>query len=377
MSKYLDEKAKKMLIYLGAVVGIIVLIIVVILIVNAVKGVSLSYSEIEDKMVSAAREYYSLRPDALPLNDKDEVEISAVTLSEEKHMKDLSKYQKDKNVSCSGKVVVTKSKEYYNYSPYLNCGDKYTTSYLYEKVLSTIVSKDDGLYKTQEYSPEKKSQDTYYVYKGDYVNNYVKIGEMLLRIIKMDSNYDLILTEAEFNRNIGYNGPWDDRYNSSKNFAVGINDYYKSLIRRGINNNYYNSLDDTLKSKLILKNICVAPRSENDTKKDGSTECKITIDTDYIGLITTYDYMNASLDSNCKTIVNQSCSNYNYLINYNRTYWLANPNSKNTYTGYKINRDLSYSNLSTYAVARNVFNVGKNLIYTGGSGTQIDPYLVK
>ena len=69
MSKYIDEKTKRLLIGLGAVVGLIVLIIVIIAIINSFKVASLSYTEIEDKMVEAAQKYYAKESNLLPLND--------------------------------------------------------------------------------------------------------------------------------------------------------------------------------------------------------------------------------------------------------------------------------------------------------------------
>ena len=158
--KALDERAKKMLLILGIMIGLIVIIIVISLIIGTLKNSSLEYSEIEDKMVSAAKDYYSKKQDALPLNETEEVEVSATLLAEEGYMKELSKYQKDDSVACEGKVIVSKSGIYYNYSPYLNCGDKYTTTYLYEEIIDKTISKDDGLYKTEQYSKEK-GKETY------------------------------------------------------------------------------------------------------------------------------------------------------------------------------------------------------------------------
>ena len=377
MNKYLDEKAKKLLMSFGAVVGIIILIIVIVLIVGSLKTKKLDYGEIEDKMVSAAKEYYSDRTDALPLNNDDMVEISAVTLSEEKYMKDLSKYVKYKNASCSGKVIVTKSGDYYNYSPYLNCGDIYTTKYLYEEIIPTIVSKDDGLYKINEYSPVKQSIDTFYVYKGDYVNNFVKIDETVWRIIKLDSDFNFTLIQASYDKKTEYVGSWDNRYNNEKQFDVGVNDYYKSLIRRSLNTSFYETLGDTIKSKILIKPVCVSPIAETQKTINGSIECKKTIDTDYVSLLTTYDFLNASLDSTCKSLSNRSCINYNYLVDYSRSFWLLNPNAKNTYTGYKIISNLNTANLSSNGSARPVINVSKYLIYKDGNGTEYNPYVIK
>lgn len=374
--KKLDERAKKLVYIFLAIIGLIVLIIIIALIVGKFKTSSLSYGTIEDKLVSAAEEYYMDNKNALPLNETEEVEVSASVLTENGYIKDLSKYQKDKNAVCSGKVIVTKSGSFYNYSPYLDCGDKYATSYLYEKLLENVVSKDDGLYKTTQYTPSGKSETTY-VYKGDYANNYVKINESLWRIVKVDGNYNSMIIENYFDKNIGYRSSWDNRYNPDKQYNVGINDYYKSIIRHNLNL-YYDKLPDVLKRKIVLKDICVSSRSETDSKMDGSIECKKVIKEDYLSLLTTYDFMNASLDEGCKTIIDGRCTNYNYLLkNYDYSFWLLNPCLKKSYMAYKVDSSVYTANLSSNARIRTVTNITRNTVYAGGSGTLTDPYLIK
>lgn len=375
--KSLDEKAKKMLLLFGGVIVLIVIIVIISLIVGSLRNKSLEYSEIEDKMVSAAKDYYSKKQDALPLNENEEVEVSATLLAEEGYMKELSAYQKDDSVACEGKVIVSKSGIYYNYSPYLNCGDKYTTTYLYEEIIDKTVSKDDGLYKTEQYSKEK-GKETVYVYKGDYVDNFIKIDDNLWRIVKVDSNYNMMLIQDYFDRENGYKGAWDDRYNSSKGSNVGINDYYKSIIRKNINDYYsLSALSDNLKSKIVSKDLCVGTRGANETKKDGSVECKQVIKGDYLSLLTVYDFMNASLDTNCKKTTDMTCNNYNYLTDYSSSFWLITADSESTFMGYKFSGGITQSRLATSGVARIVLNITKNSVYVSGNGTYNDPYIIK
>lgn len=375
--KSLDERAKKMLLLFGGVIVLIVIIVIISLIVGSLRNKSLEYSEIEDKMVSAAKDYYSKKQDALPFNENEEVEVSATLLAEEGYMKELSKYQKDDSVACEGKVIVSKSGVYYNYSPYLNCGDKYTTTYLYEEIIDKTVSKDDGLYKTEQYSKEK-GKETIYVYKGDYVNNFVKIDDKLWRVVKVDSNYNMMLIQDYFDRENGYKGAWDDRYNSSKESNVGINDYYKSIIRKNINDYYSSSaLSDNLKAKIVSKDLCIGSRSETETKKDGSVECRNILKGEYLGLLTVYDFMNASLDTNCKKTTDMTCNNYNYLTDYQSAFWLITADSESTFMGYKFSGGITQTRLSTSAVARIVLNITKNSVYVSGNGTYNDPYIIK
>ena len=257
----------------------------------------------------------------------------------------------------------------------LDCGDKYTTRYLNEKLLETVVSKDDGLYKTTEYT--KKGNKTVYVYKGDYVKNYIKIGKVKFRIIKIDSSGNLVLIENSYDDDVDYRVGWDNRYNVNKDGNYGIGEYYKSIIRKRVTERVYVALSDSIKEKLVLKDICIGSRGETDTVKDGSIECKTTLGNDYISLLTVYDFMNASLDPNCKITISRSCENYNYLNKYDEPFWLLNVSSANTYTGYMVNGYISTARLSSSAVARIVLTATKNLVYAGGSGTSSDPYIVK
>lgn len=373
----IDEKAKKMLISFGIGIGAIVLIVIIVLIVGMIKNSSLSYSEIESKLVSGARKYYANKKDALPLNDNDEVEVDASLLKEEGYIKDLSKYQKDKNVACSGKVIVTKSGNYYNYSPYLNCGDKYTTTYLYEELISKVVSKDDGLYKKEQYSTKTKGKETVYVFRGDYVNNFIKLDEFLWRIVKINSDYSLEIIQ-ENDKKTRLSSVWDDRYNNTKNENAGINDYYKSIIRKNISD-YYNSstLSDIVKEKIVFKDICVGSRKLSETKNDGSVECRNILQNEPLSLLTIYDFINASLDTNCKRLDSYNCSNYNYLSKYNRSFWLLTTSSEKSYIGYGIYNNSTSSKLSSLKTARLVTNLNKNIIFAGGTGTETDPYLIK
>lgn len=371
--KKLDERTKKMLFLVGGITALLIVIIIVALVVGKIKNSSLTYEQIEDKMTEAAKGYYASRNDQLPVSETEEIEVNASALASTGYMKELSKIQKDKSVACEGKVVVTKSGEYYNYSPYLNCGDKYTTTYLYEKVMSGVVSKDDGLYKAEQYS--KKGKQTIYVYRGDFVNNFVSIDDVLWRIVKVNPDFSLMLIQYQFDRNVDYNGSWDNRYNAAFPNNLGIPDYYKSLIRKQLND-YYSSdiLSANLKSKLVLEDICIGERKENDIGRDGKIECSNTLNIDYLSILSTNDYMNASLDTNCKKTVDKTCENYNYLTDYNGSFWLLNTSSN---MAYKALNGLELSWLERTGWARIVLNITKNSVYVKGSGTETDPYIIK
>lgn len=376
--KQLDEKAKKMLLLFGVVIGAIVLIIFIVFLVGLFKNKSLEYREIEDKMVEAARKYYAVKEDALPLNEDEKVEVSTTLLAEEGYMKELVKYQKDESVSCSGKVIVTKTDYYYYYSPYLECGDKYTTTYLHEKLLETVISKGDGLYKTTQYF-ENKNQSLY-IYKGEYPLNYIKIGEDLFRIVKINPDNTIMIIQHEPNDDLYIDSSWDDRYNTDTEFNDGINNFNTSRIKRRLDIYYSNEkyFSSELKQKLVAKKVCVGPRSITDNKNDGSIECRqLSEDAMYFSILPIYDFLNASLDKNCKLAEDRTCSNYNYLNRFNEIWWLLTTNSKATYRGYVAQSAISRKNLSYQAYVRAVAYLNSNVLYYGGSGTYSDPYIVK
>ncbi|MDD6878626.1 MAG: hypothetical protein PUD59_00125 [bacterium] len=375
MRDFFDNGKNKILI--GMLLGIFVFIIIIIFIVNIFNGQSLSYSDMENKLIDASKKYYNEHSNLLPINDGDEIEITSKTLSENEYMKDLNKYQKNKNVTCSGIVKVTKNGNYYNYSPYLECGDLYTTTYLYEKLLDNVVNKDDGLYKTTQYTESKKNE-TVYVYRGEFVKNYILLDERLWRIVKIHNNHDIMIIQAEFDYKKDKTAIWDNRYNTDTDSNNGINDYYKSVIRRKIVN-YYSSDDisDNLKEKIVLSPICIGSRNKTDSINDGSLECSEVLDNEYISLLPVYDFINASLDVNCNKIIDKSCSNYNYLTKYNNSYWLLTVNKNKSDEGYQAHSTISNSTLSYSNNIRLVTNLTKNLVYQSGTGTYDDPYIIK
>lgn len=375
MNNFNDRTKKMMFIMLG-VIGIIVLIIIIALVVGKIMNSSLSYADIENKMSAAAKSYYSNRNNELPLNDSEEIEINLQTLVDNKLLKDVSKYQKDKNATCTGKVIVTKSGEYYNYSPYLDCGDKYTTTYFADELLKNVVNSGDGLYKFEQYD-ETKIKAANFIYRGEYPNNYVKFGNELWRVVKINSKHEAMLIESDYVFDTAVESPWDDRYNSDFKEYSGINVFYDSRIKQKLDSVYNGDtiLTDNDKAKLVFKNACVNIRKSTDIKNDGSIECsKITNVPVKLSLLTTYDYINASLDNNCRAIVDKSCGNYNYLNKYDRSWWLLNTNIQ---SGYAASNYAYLMELPTSLFVRTVVVISKNVVYVSGGGTQTDPYIIK
>lgn len=374
MFKKLDKNLKMLI--LGAF-GIIVFLILVAVLIYFINNRKISFTDVESKMVEAAQKYYDANSNALPQIEGNSVEVSLNTLEAEEYMKPVSKYVKDDTLSCTGRVTVTKSGTSYSYSPYLNCGNSYSTTFLYEKLKKDLVTTGDGLYEMSLTSVDSSNATTikpFYVYRGDYVNNFVSIDEKLWRVVKLDDNNNIMIIYNE----IDLESLWDDRFNAERNSATGINDYELSRIRKNIENIYNGkTFSDSFKSKLIKYNACIGKRSSAKTANDGSIECSKTLKDQYFSLLPTYDFMNASLDATCKKLDDLQCSNYNYLASYDRTWAFATGDADTTYKIYKFGNSVSKGSAKNTTRLRLVAYLNKHVSISKGSGTQTDPYILK
>ena len=88
---------RKLLKRFGIIIGIIVILFIILIIFLLISGSRLSYKDIESKMISAAKEYYSDNTKELPKTDNGVVSVSADKLAEGKYMKSLDKLVKNKS----------------------------------------------------------------------------------------------------------------------------------------------------------------------------------------------------------------------------------------------------------------------------------------
>ena len=88
--------------------------------------------------------------------------------------------------------------------------------------------------------------------------------------------------------------------------------------------------------------------------------------------------MAASIDPNCKNSTSNSCANYNYLVT-GYEWWLATANKSSNFEAYQVktNGAVKSENTSTYAIARAVIVLNKNVLYKTGKGTLKNPYKIK
>ena len=175
-----------------------------------------TYNDLENIMKNASIEYFNAHSEYLPKEEGKIVQVDVANLVYEGRMKDLSEY----GVGCTGYVLVEKIGANYVHTPYLNCGQDYATVELYKKVLNDnpVVTEGYGLYNMNNSG----------VFRGENVNNYVKLENGLWRIVKINSDNTVVLIH---NEGLHYNQAWDDRYNESKMYNIGNNQYGNSRIR--------------------------------------------------------------------------------------------------------------------------------------------------
>lgn len=374
---YYDPK-KKMIKFMGIIVIAMIVILIILFIVslgNKNKGNTYSYSEIESILENAAKDYFKDHPDSLPQEEDYVVEIDSANLVADGKMNDLSEYPTKDGVVCTGSVNVQMEDDEYLYSPILNCGDKYSSVLLHNKVVddSNTVTSGDGLY----------SRGGEYVFRGENVNNYVELGKSLWRIVKITADDEIVLINQD---GAGYTTVWDNRYNEEKQYDAGINNYGVSRIKDYLDQVYKNPdknlsqdiLSKKDKIKLVSYNLCVGKKSPKSEDNKNTDECKQTIKDQKMGLLTLSDYLYASVDPNCKSADTKSCKNYNYLV-IKSDWWLMTASSDNTYDVFEVktNGMVTKDYASNYALARPVVHLNSNVLYKSGKGTLTKPYKVR
>lgn len=372
----LKQQMKKLIII---IIVLVVLLLVIIWLFSLNSTENKNYADIEKIMTSAAESYYKDNKKLLPTSDKGTNEVSLQKLINLEYMKEMSKYN-SKATSCTGKVVVENNDDQYVYVPYLDCGSNYKTTELFRKITDSknVVTSGSGLY----------YMNGEYVFRGDAVNNYVMLDDSLWRIVKVDSNDDVVLILNQTYNTAIY---WDDRYNSVQEFNYGYNDYTVSRMNeyltgayKAVKDNDTKKYDPLLFSRNTLKhlagyNLCYGKRDANQTINNSSLECGQVLENTKIGLLTLSDYINASVDQSCTKASDLSCQNYNYLSLSDNDWWLLTANSANNSDVYYISSGgVIYSDFaSSYFGIRPVIHLNSKTMFKSGKGTEAKPYKIK
>ena len=248
--------------------------------------------------------------------------------------------------------------------PYLTCDDYKTKTFKNE--LASLVRNDgeDGVYLV----------NNEYVYRGEKVNNYFKMGDNVWRIIKMtdDGYLKLVAQKPEENYYI-----WDNRYNKVTSSYDGINDYEKSRISESLKYLYLNK-SNFGRLFIVPRNICIGERSYDNFEINSKEECSVkTEELQYIDLIHTDDLALASLDKDCKHTNDLTCTNYNYFVDFFRGSWslIKEKNKVTALYFYDVASRISYKAVTEKRVYLVIYLNADNRI-KGGTGTSSDPYLI-
>lgn len=370
-SKSSDESKTKMFKLMIIITCVTAGLLLVLYIASFFTNKAYTYNDLENIMKNASIEYFNAHSEYLPKEEGKIVQVDVANLVYEGRMKDLSEY----GVGCTGYVLVEKIGANYVHTPYLNCGQDYATVELYKKVLNDnpVVTEGYGLYNMNNSG----------VFRGENVNNYVKLENGLWRIVKINSDNTVVLIH---NEGLHYNQAWDDRYNESKMYNIGNNQYGNSRIREYLNKVYTNPSEEDLefilsdhdKARMTSYSQCTGKRLANSTKNNNSEECATTIKNTKLGLLTLSDYINASLDPGCKNATNKTCLNYNYLV-IDESWWLATANKENNYSVFMVNDTgaIEIANASQFNKVRPVIYLSERALFDKGSGTLEDPYIIR
>ena len=369
----IDAK-KTMMRFMFIVIAVVILLAIVLLLASVFMKHKYTYDDLEDVLRTAAIAYFKDNKDQLPQAEGGIVEIEAANLINGEYMKPFTEYAGDET-NCNGTVRVEKSASSYLYTPYLTCGEDYVTTELASVITSgeNLTSSGYGLY----------SLNGAYVFRGEKVKNYLEMDERMWRIFKVDRNNQIYLVSQD---EVGMTTDWDDRYNEDASYAAGINNYGSSRIREYLDQVYTNPdkdnrealLSKSEKNKIVSFNLCTGKRTTTEEGNNNSIECKETTRNQLVGLLTLSDYMAASIDPNCKNSTSNSCANYNYLVT-GYEWWLATANKSSNFEAYQVktNGAVKSENTSTYAIARAVIVLNKNVLYKSGKGTLKNPYRIK
>ena len=360
-------KDKLLKLAIGIIVAVVV-IVIILLIYHSLIGKKNSYSDIENKVLKAAKKYYSENQNLLPQNDNEQISIDDVSLTSLGYLDNLSDMVENKEVKCSAKVIISYNNGNYRYTPILDCGEAYKSQTFASYIENNVerVYTGAGLY----------DLNGEYVYRGEFPNNYIKFSGHMYRIVKITDNKAVIILDDKYER-----VEWDDRYNTSKDSTIGINDYKVSRVKEFLDTVYNdNSLVDEKSKQLISKhNLYIGKRNPSDNYNDGSIEKAEVFENQYIGLLPLYDYINASIDTNCNSVVTNNCSNYNYLNHYYFNWWTITGSASNTYDVFCVYAEgviKSVRAVITEAV-RPVLYLADDALYVSGDGTKDNPYIVK
>ncbi len=366
---FLSGINKKLIMYIAIGAGAVIVLIIIMAIISGMKGSRVKPEVLETKLGTAAEKYFYDHNDLLPQANGEIRNISSTTLVNEGYIKSFDKLLQ-KGYTCNGEVTVQKNGEFYLYSTNLDCGEDYKTTKLVDKIKTDnpVVTDADGLYQ----------MGNSLIFRGEKINNYISFAGKNWYIMRINEDNTMRIIEQDI---IYTDEVWDDRYNIQRESNTGINDFEISRLNDGLKKIYFDEtvFNESDKSKIVFKKLCIGKRSEEEFNNTGSIECSIlTKEAEPIGLIQVNEFMLASLDKNCVYSYDGQCENYNYLATLQKGTWSLTADADTTHKAYKFyGYGFDISNCSNTTGLRMVINLSSQINYVGGTGTEEDPYIVE
>lgn len=361
----MNEKLIKTLV---TIVAIFIILIVIIFGISSCTNKKKTFNDLEDLMISTTKDYYQSNKDRLPKIDNKKV-LSLKDIISIGKLKEPSKYLKNENITCDGNVTVYNNNGNYLYTPYLKCGKEYETILLKDKIIKdNLTDKGVGLYNV----------NGTYIMKGEVQNNYLSFNDKIFRIMRVNEDGTIrVIQNEEYKQ-----ATWDNRYNPDEELNSGINEYMYNNINSRIKDTvekYYN--DESVwpkssKAYISSQNLCIGKRSSDDTTKDGQTECSKKLSNQQFGLLSVYEYLQASLDKNCSYTESSSCSNYNWYTRL-KDVWTLTASSESSDKVYRINQVAMLASADSMYGVNIVINLVGDVTYSTGDGSKDNPYILK
>ena len=270
------------------------------------------------------------------------------------------------NIKKYGYIKITKSEDY-EYEYIETKGES-----LYKTILNNniIVNSDSGLYIN-----DLNNDDVYdlkYVFKGNDLNNYIKIDSVMYRIIGITNSYTIKAIREEYNTNINSFGVGED-----------INYLKEEEDLKTVENLEY--LKNPKTNKYFIEGLhyvgYINPESISliDVYKDEKNNIEITKDTPiylgYASLINVSDLLISSINNECMVNNINACDSYikdlieDGLVSSNAT------STDNNYSIYKLKKDEIETTVDTkFEKHKEVVYIKGTLDKMVGNGSINDPY---
>ncbi len=179
-----------------------------------------------------------------------------------------------------------------------------------------------------------------YIYKGENVNNYVLINNMLFRIMKVNADKTIDVVLDEYINKLPYNKEYIE--------------YNKSSIHEYLNNKVLSIIDEKILEKPILCEVKV--------DKVNEASCEKYTNDDYVRLLGITDILNSLVD------------NKTYLVKDSEYLWLYNETESKVW--HTNGATLASDTPSERYGIKPVLTLKNNVILISGEGKRENPYKI-